>query len=94
MVHVDRERQFVERLENSLWRLDLPIQGGKLSPVLRHHGGRQVHSNGLRRQEGVRVRGHLLENDKYAAGDERHRNSSWDNLCLNYFRVLSVTRNF
>ena len=90
MVHVNRERQFVECLENSVRRLDLSIQGGELRPLVRHHGGRQVHRDWIRGQEGVRVRGHLLESDKFYARDKRHLVSGQTFLGnIIYARIIS-----
>lgn len=60
MVREHRERQSAECMEDSIWRQHLPVQGVVVRPELRHLGGRQIHRDGVGRQEGHRLRGHLL----------------------------------
>lgn len=60
VVRVDGQRQFVERLEDTIWCEHIPIKGIVERAILRHLRRRQIHRDRLRRQEGDGLRGYLL----------------------------------
>lgn len=61
MVCEHREGQSAECVEDSLWCQHIPVEGVVLRPELWHLSRWQIHRDGIRRQEGHRLRGHLLE---------------------------------
>merc|ERR1711981_1332515 len=60
-VCVHRQGQSVECLENPIWCLNFPIQRVIICPERGHLLGRQVHRDGLWRQESHRLRNHVLD---------------------------------